>query len=121
MMIESVCHCGAVQISMPRHPESVTECNCSLCSRYGALWAYFTHGEVGLGAEPDATSAYVWGDATIAFHHCRTCGCVTHYETLEPDSDSLFAVNARAMCPEFLEHTRVRYFDGAVSWRYLDE
>lgn len=120
-MITTACHCGAVRIGVPQGPPSVTECNCSICLRYGAMWAYYMHAEVEIACAPDATSAYVWGDRTIAFHHCRNCGCVTHYETIAADADSLFAVNVRAMWPDLLAEVPVRPFDGAVSWTYLDE
>jgi len=35
------CHCGAVQLEIPSAPDHLTNCNCSICWRYGALWAYF--------------------------------------------------------------------------------
>jgi len=40
-MIEASCHCGAVRIEVPSAPETVTSCNCSICRRYGVLWAYY--------------------------------------------------------------------------------
>ena len=40
-MITTTCHCGAVQIGIARAPEMLTNCNCSICRRYGTLWAYF--------------------------------------------------------------------------------
>jgi hypothetical protein len=37
-MIESSCHCAAVQLEIDSAPETVTDCNCSICRRYGVLW-----------------------------------------------------------------------------------
>ena len=34
------CHCGAAHWTLEGDPGSITACNCTLCSRYGALWAY---------------------------------------------------------------------------------
>jgi hypothetical protein len=39
-MIEGSCHCGAVRWSFEGVPEAATACNCTVCRRYGTLWAY---------------------------------------------------------------------------------
>ena len=35
-MISGTCHCGAVRVEIPRKPQSVTNCNCSICRRFPA-------------------------------------------------------------------------------------
>ena len=57
----------------------------------------------------------------IEFFHCRSCGCLTHYESVEKEPDSRFVINARMWPPEIVDSLRVRSFDGASSWQYLDE
>lgn len=113
-MLSASCHCGAVRIAFPELPGSITDCNCSICRRFGALWAYYTREQVAVSCSPDSVSAYVWGDKEIEFFHCDTCGCVTHYETIEKDSDSRIAINARMMKPEEIASLPVRKFDGAA-------
>ena len=44
-MIQGSCHCGAVQWRFEGMPDSATACNCTMCRRYGALWAYDFDGE----------------------------------------------------------------------------
>ena len=39
-MLTATCHCGAVGVDVPRRPRRLTSCNCSICRRYGTLWAY---------------------------------------------------------------------------------
>lgn len=119
-MISASCHCGAVLIEISRKPRSLTECTCSICHRYGARWAYYTRKSVRVHAPEDALAAYQWGDKTIEFYHCRHCGCVTHYESVEKEKDSRIAVNGRMMSPEDVADVRVRLFDGASTWKYLD-
>ena len=63
--------------------------------------------------------AYLWGDKTIEFYHCKYCGCVTHYESIEKDDNSRIAVNARTMLPADIADVPVRTFDGAASWEYV--
>jgi hypothetical protein len=115
------CHCGAVRVEMDEKPLSVTACNCSICSRYAALWAYFSRRQVRVLCAPDAISTYLWGDRDIAFCHCRICGCVTHWESVDKNGESRVAVNARILPPEESASIPVRRFDGASTWQYLDE
>lgn len=118
-MIEASCHCGAVRIEVADRPRQVTSCNCSICRRVGALWAYYRPAEVTISAAVGATVPYVQGERTLAMHHCATCGCVTHWEGLTPGSDRM-AVNARLMDPAEIAEVKVRHFDGASTWTFLD-
>ena len=119
-MLTASCHCGAVRIEVPRKPRRLTDCNCSICRRYGALWAYYKAGEVRVIAGSGATADYSWGDRTLKFVRCRTCGCVTHWERIGSKADSKLGVNARNFNPDDIASVRVRHLDGADSWKYLD-
>jgi len=119
-MIEASCHCGAVRIEIAVRPESLTDCNCSVCRRYGALWAYYRPDQVRFLTPRDTTLAYAHGEKSIAFHHCRVCGCVTHWENVNKVNADRMAVNARLCEPLAIEGVAVRRFDGAESWAFLD-
>ena len=114
------CHCRAVRLEVAELTATVTSCNCSVCRRYGALWAYYTREQVRLTAGPDALSAYSWGDRTIQFWHCRQCGCVTHYSSVENHPQARIAINARMLPLATLQSLPIRHFDGAETWEYLD-
>lgn len=120
-MLTATCHCGAVRLEVARAPQVVTSCNCSICRRLGALWAYYTGKSVTPAFARDAVVAYVWNDRVIEFYHCRTCGCATHYESTRKGPDERIAINVRCFPPDELAAVRVRRFDGAVSWKYLDD
>jgi hypothetical protein len=119
-MIEATCHCGAIRIEVPELPAFVTDCNCSIDRRLGALWAYYKVGTVRFVGHPENTDEYVWGAKTLRTVRCRQCGCATHWEPLEPKPDSILGVNARNFAPGALEGVRVRRFDGADTWKFLD-
>jgi hypothetical protein len=119
-MYEASCHCGQVRIEIAELPATVTDCNCSICRRYGALWGYYRRDQVRLDADPATLSAYLWGDRTIEFWHCRNCGCLTHYESVEKNPDSRFVINARMLPLETLQTLRVRKLDGADTWEYFE-
>ena len=109
-----------LMLEIVRTPDTITDCNCSICRRLGARWAYYTSGEVVITAAADAVGDYAWGDRSLAFHHCRICGCPTHWSSLTPGHDRM-GVNSRLMAPEALTRTRVRWLDGADTWTYRDE
>lgn len=114
------CHCGAVRLRVPAAPGEVTDCNCSICGRLGVLWTYYQAEEVHIEAAPGATRAYVWGDRCIAFHHCATCGCTTHYVGADDPTTGRVAVNARLLPLDAAAPATVRRLDGATSWRVVD-
>jgi hypothetical protein len=67
-----------------------------------------------------ATATYRWGDKTIDFHRCATCGCTTHWSPLPGRAADRMGVNARLM--DELARVRVRQLDGASDdWKYLDD
>lgn len=117
-MITGSCHCGAVQYTYGREAKRATSCNCSVCRRLGALWIYAPIAEITVTG---TTASYAYGEKSLAFHHCPTCGCTTHWENLHPDQpDAYMAVNLRLADPEVMAKVPVRHFDGADTWEFLD-
>ena len=114
------CHCGDVRIEIADKPGSLTECNCSICRRYGVLWAYCTKSTAKVEARPESLEAYIWGDRCIEFYHCRRCGCLTHSEAVDKSDDYRIAVNGRMLDPEDIQGVERLLFDGADSWQYID-
>jgi len=114
------CHCGAVRIRVRRAPKSVTRCNCSLCRRYGALWAYYAASSVRIEAPKARLSSYSWRRKVRAYYRCNRCGCITHYKYLRKWGQNTVAVNASNFELDVLRTIRVRHLDGAATWKYLD-
>ena len=100
-------------MEVPAAPTSVSDCNCSICRRYGVRWAYYPASQVRVHTTPDATDAYVWGSKVLRFVRCRNCGCVTHWERIEPVEGSKMGVNARNFASGVLESVSVKQLDGA--------
>jgi hypothetical protein len=111
-VIELSCHCGAVRFAVETAPPDVTDCNCSICRRYGTLWAYYQRPDVRFEADNGPTDTYVWRYRMLEFHRCHACGCVTHWAAVDPAFERM-GLNARLMSPEVLAQIPVRHFDGA--------
>lgn len=92
-------------------PESATACNCTVCRRYGTLWAYDYEGE-GITVE-GPTRAYQRGKA-IEFHFCPHCGCVSFWRAQRAGDDGRrrIAVNLRLTEPGPIAKVPVEHFDG---------
>ncbi len=120
-MLTGSCHCGAVRFTSSVVPDWVTQCTCSVCRKLGALWIHGPRAQFVIDHAEDAVIRYVWGDKTLAFVSCKTCGCTTHWVGIDPDSPhDRMAVNARLCDPKAIAGIRVRTFDGADSWAFLD-
>ncbi len=119
-MVKGSCHCGNVQLSVQKLTETATKCNCSICSRYAAIWGYFTESDVVVSVGSKGISAYCHGDKTINFNRCNECGCVTHYTSTTPSPGARLAVNYRMFPDFFNSQVKIRRFDGADTWQYLD-
>lgn len=115
-MIQGSCHCGAVQLEVPTAPTELTSCNCSICRRIGGLWSYYSPKLVTITGP---TATYRSGDKTLDLHHCATCGCTTHWTSIDPTRDRM-GVNIRMMDPAIVAAARIRRLDGADTWQFLD-
>lgn len=118
------CHCKNITLEIKKEASEIgdyTECNCSICRRIGALWFGFDPSEVVITIQNEPTVPYVRSAGQLAFHHCPKCGCTTHYETTEKCEMNKIAINGRLL--EFEERTQITHkkFDGATSWKFVDE
>ena len=91
--MDGACHCGEVRISVASAPSQVLDCRCSICRRYGALWAYYPLNEVTMTGPTDV---YVWGDGMLQFHRCVRCGCMVAWMPSD-DDPTRCGINARML------------------------
>lgn len=113
--ITGACHCGAVRITLPRTPDYINDCNCTLCSTLGSLWCYFPEDAVRIEAAPGALAAYIradLGENWLSTHHCTTCGTTTHWSPLPGRALDRMGVNVRMFGEEVLAGVEVREVDG---------
>ena len=116
-MIQGSCHCGAVSWLFEGQPEDATACNCTVCRRYGVLWAYDYDGE-GIKVSGN-TRPYIRGEV-IEFRFCPVCGCVTYWRARrEKDGRRRIAVNLRLAEPEAVARIPIRHFDGLKTFEDL--
>ena len=116
-MITGTCHCGAAHWTLEGNPGRVTSCNCTLCRRYGALWAYdYVDGRIAVVGPVQSYSRSEKPSLEILF--CPTCGCVLGWRGLKPAGNGRvrIAVNVRLAPPEAVADLPVEHFDGFDKW-----
>jgi len=76
------CHCGAVQIALnlPRGLEELRRCNCSMCSRRGAIAASVALADLKIEQGEDKLSLYQFNTMTAKHYFCSVCGIYTHHQ-----------------------------------------
>jgi hypothetical protein len=111
-MIEGACHCGRVRWRFEDQPQSATACSCTVCRRYGALWAYGYEAE-GITLT-GATSVYAWASQWLRFHFCTQCACVAYWRQSEAGQDGRrrVGVNLRLAEPDTVAALPIRHHDG---------
>jgi len=116
-MLTGICHCGATGWTLEGDPGSITACNCTLCRRYGALWAYDYENERIRVSGP--VKAYVCAiDApSLEILFCPHCAGVVSWRGLEVDEAGRrrIAVNVRLAPPETVANLVIDHFDGLDS------
>lgn len=122
-MLKGTCHCGEAGWVLSEVPAAVTACNCTICRRYGVLWAY---GYIGHDIQTTGdTNTYRRsdGDGDIDFHFCAVCACVTHYVAITANADGRHwtAVNLRMSDPASINDLPVNHFDGHDSFENLPD
>jgi hypothetical protein len=117
-MIEGACHCGEVRWQFEGQPDSATACNCTVCRRYGVLWAY-GHENEGIRVR-GVTQAYVRGEA-IEFHFCTACGCVAYWRGRKTDAVGRrrIGVNLRMAEPDAVARIPIEHLDGLDTFEPL--
>ena len=114
-VITGVCHCGDAHWTFSGDPGSATACNCTLCRRYGALWAYDYEGErISISGPSTAYTRIGKADPKLEIRFCPRCGCVLCWRGLELDAAGRrrIAVNLRLAPPDAVAALPIDHFDG---------
>lgn len=105
------CHCGRVRFRVTADLASVTECNCSICTKKGILHLVVPLDRFTLLQGEDALATYQFGTHVAKHTFCRSCGIHAFY-TPRSDPDKV-SVNAR--CLDGVDAAALRpsrFFDG---------
>lgn len=76
------CHCGAVklELTLPNGIEDPRRCNCSICSRRGAVVGSVELAGLKVVQGQENLSLYQFNTMTAKHYFCSTCGIYTHHQ-----------------------------------------
>jgi hypothetical protein len=105
------CHCGRVRFEVTAPAAvRVTDCNCSMCARFGYLHLIVPRERFRLLAGEDALTTYTFNTNVARHHFCSVCGVKSFYvPRSHPDGIS---VNLRCLEPGTVTNVDVTPFDG---------
>ncbi len=121
-VLKGSCHCGAAGWTLAGDPGPVTACNCTLCRRYGALWAYDFENERAAVHGPVSRFCRVGKvDPALEILFCPQCAAVIAWRglRLEADGRRRMAVNVRLAPPDAVANLPIDHFDGLDSFEDL--
>lgn len=89
------CHCQAVRFEVEAVIDSVTECNCSVCSKKGFLHHRVQPERFTLLAGEEQLGTYQFGTMVAKHHFCKVCG--VHVFTRPRAAPELYTINVRVL------------------------
>tara|TARA_B110000977_G_scaffold166233_1_gene213984 strand:+ start:241 stop:666 length:426 start_codon:yes stop_codon:yes gene_type:complete len=79
---KGACHCGNVEfeLSLPNGLEDLRRCDCSMCSRRGAIVASVPLKGLKITKGEHSLSLYQFNTMTAKHYFCSNCGIYTHHQ-----------------------------------------
>ncbi|MER8695873.1 GFA family protein [Mesorhizobium opportunistum] len=121
-MLTGTCHCGATHWTLEGDPGPITACNCTLCRRYGVLWAYdYVDERIRVSGPAGSYTRAGKNTPSLEILFCPTCACVLAWRGLRDDAPgrTRIAVNVRLAPPEAVADLPIDHFDGLDTFEDL--
>lgn len=121
-MLTGSCHCGACGWTLTGDAGAATACNCTLCRRYGVIWAYdYEHERIEISGP---SASYIRADdpsPSLEIRFCPRCAGVICWRGLQTDEAGRrrIAVNLRLAAPETVADLAIDHFDGLDTFEDL--
>jgi hypothetical protein len=110
--MEGGCHCGRVRFRAEADIATVYDCNCSICAKRGALWAFVKAPQFTLLKGADALTDYQFAKKRIHHVFCASCGIGSFSQGLAPNGEETYAINVRCLDGVDPATLKVRPVDG---------
>lgn len=112
MVHRGSCHCGEIAFEVEGEVEAALSCNCSICSRKGALLWAVPREDLRLLAPEESLGSYTFNKHAIVHRFCKTCGIHPFSEDAGAATGRSAYVNLRCLSDLDLAFIPVMEFDG---------
>jgi hypothetical protein len=106
------CHCGHVRYDVTTDLAQVVECNCTICSKRGAMWTFVTPEKFAATSGADDLADYQFGKKVIHHLFCPHCGVGAFSRGTRPGGGEMIAVNVRCLDDVDVASLKPMPFDG---------
>lgn len=91
------CHCGKVRYEVDADLSTVMQCNCSICSRTGALMTFVPAQQFKLASGEDHLSDYQFNKHIVHHLFCKTCGVRSFARGTDSKGNQMVMINVRCL------------------------
>ncbi len=106
------CHCGQTHFEADGDLTGALACNCSICQRRGSLLWFLPRANVRLLTPEADLASYTFNKHQIKHRFCPSCGIHPFGEGVDPQGNSMAAVNIRCLENIDLDSVPVQHFNG---------
>ena len=106
------CHCGAVAFTVELDTSTALKCNCSICTKLGAFWAFAPKDKFKLTSGAAKQGDYQFGKKQLHHRFCTACGVESYAEGTAPDGSATVGINLRSIEAIDVDKLSPRPFDG---------
>src|SRR5215467_6586240 len=89
------CHCGAIAYTVEADPATAITCNCSICSRLGAVWAFALAARFKLTRGESKLGDYQFNKHVAHHRYCPNCGVESFAHGKGKDGSDQVGINLR--------------------------
>lgn len=107
------CHCGAVRYEATTDLSSTLTCNCSICSKTGAVMAFGSAGAFSLLRGEDVLTDYQFHKRHIHHTFCSRCGVRSFAHGAGEDGTITYMLNVRCLDGVDVDSLEPDRYDGA--------
>jgi hypothetical protein len=112
MLYKGSCHCGKVAFEVDSELSGAISCNCSICSRKGALLWAVPRDALRLRTAEGSLGTYRFNKNVIEHRFCRTCSVHPFAEDAAPTGERSAYINIRCLEGLDLASVPIQEFDG---------
>lgn len=112
MKYQGSCHCGRIAYEVEGEIGPVIDCNCSMCSRKGALLWFVPRASLNLTTPEANASEYLFNKHVIHHRFCPSCGIHPYAVGKDAKGNEMAAINVRCLEGVDLSTLQVKPFDG---------
>jgi len=106
------CHCGAIAYTVEVDPAGAIKCNCSICSKLGAVWAFAPKSKFHLTKGEGKLGDYQFSKHVLHHRFCPNCGIESYAEGKGPDGAEMAGINLRCVEGMDVDKLKPKAVDG---------